>query len=165
MARVLEFDLGTPPATGELVTLTVDGRSVIVPAGTSLMRAAALAGAEIPRLCATDTLAAFGSCRVCLVEIEGRPGTPASCTTPVAPGMAVRTRSEQLDRLRRNVVELYLSDHPADCDVEGECELHALAATLGVRESRYATGGATHLSLPCDESNPYFSFDPAKCIV
>jgi formate dehydrogenase major subunit len=164
MARVVEFDLGTPPAIGEAVTLTIDGRAVTVPAGTSVMRAAALAGVEIPKLCATDSLAAFGSCRVCLVEIEGRAGTPASCTTPVAEGMVVRTRSELLGRLRRNVVELYLSDH-ADCTVEGECELHALAAELGVAESSYATGGASHADLPCDASNPYFSFDPAKCIV
>ena len=101
MARVLEYDLGTPEATGEPVTLTIDGRRVTVPAGTSILRAAAIAGTSIPKLCATDSLVAFGSCRVCLVEIEGRPGTPASCTTPVAPGMGVRTRSEQLERLRR----------------------------------------------------------------
>jgi formate dehydrogenase major subunit len=164
MARVLEFDFGTPAATGEPVTLTIDGTPVTVPAGTSILRAAAISGIAIPKLCATDTLAAFGSCRVCLVEIEGRAGTPASCTTPVAPGMAVRTRSELIDRLRRNVMELYLSDH-APHAAEGECELHAMAQSVGVAKSRYDQGGATHLALPCDESNPYFTFDPAKCIV
>ncbi|WP_293682769.1 molybdopterin-dependent oxidoreductase, partial [uncultured Phenylobacterium sp.] len=164
MARALEYDLGTPEAAGEPVTLSIDGVSVTAPAGTSILRAAAMAGTTIPKLCATDSLEAFGSCRVCLVEIEGRSGTPASCTTPVAPGMVVRTRSDRLERLRRNVVELYLSDHAAD-HLDGECELHDLAAILGVSESRYATGGASHQDLPCDASNPYFTFDPAKCIV
>ncbi len=78
------------------------------------MRAAAEAGVKVPRLCATDTLDAFGSCRVCLVEIEGRKGYPASCTTDVEEGMVVNTQSDALDELRRNVVELYVSDHPLD---------------------------------------------------
>src|SRR3954470_11962590 len=109
MARVLEYDFGTPEVTGAPVALSIDGRAVTAPAGTSILRAAAVAGIVIPKLCATDSLEAFGSCRVCLVEIEGRAGTPAACTTPVMEGMVVRTRSEQLDRLRRNVAELYLS--------------------------------------------------------
>src|SRR5580658_9547410 len=101
MAMIPEIDLGTPPVeAANMVTLTIDGREVRVAEGTSVLRAAALAGVDIPRLCATDTLAAFGSCRLCLVEIAGRGGTPASCTTPVAEGMAVATRSERLDRLR-----------------------------------------------------------------
>ena len=80
------------------VTLEIDGREVTVPAGTSVMRAAALADVAIPRLCATDSLEAFGSCRLCLIEIEGRKGFPASCTTPAETGMKVRTQSEQLWR-------------------------------------------------------------------
>lgn len=80
-------DFGTPARDGEAtVTLTIDGRAVTVPEGTSVMRAAAEAGIAIPKLCATDRLEPFGSCRLCLVEIEGRRGTPASCTTPVAEG-------------------------------------------------------------------------------
>ena len=162
-------DLGTPasPAQGQ-VTLEIDGNTVTVPAGTSVMRAAALAGARIPKLCATDTLKAFGSCRLCLVEIEGRRGYPASCTTEVAAGMKVRTDSPQLEKLRRGVVELYLSDHPLDCDTcpaDGHCELQSVAADLGVRESRYAAGGATQRGSPPDTSNPYFTFDPDLCIV
>ena len=77
------------------------------------MRAASLAGTDIPKLCATDSMKAFGSCRLCLVEIDGRPGTPASCTTPVAEGWSCARQSERLDRLRKGVMELYLSDHPA----------------------------------------------------
>ena len=72
-----------------MVTLDIDGQSVTVPEGTSIMRAAMELGTKIPKLCATDMLDAFGSCRLCLVEIEGRKGTPASCTTPVAPGIKV----------------------------------------------------------------------------
>ena len=162
-------DLGTPasPAAAQ-VTLEIDGNTVTVPAGTSVMRAAALAGARIPKLCATDTLKAFGSCRLCLVEIEGRRGYPASCTTEAAAGMQVRTDSPQLEKLRRGVVELYLSDHPLDCatcPADGHCELQSVAVGLGIRESRYAAGGATQRGSPPDASNPYFVFDPDLCIV
>src|SRR3954468_8944813 len=121
-------DLGTPAASGEPVTLEVDGATVTVPAGTSIMRAAALAGGDIPKLCATDTLKAFGSCRVCLVEIEGRKGFPASCTTEVTPGMKVRTQSDALSKLRRGVLELYVSEHPmGSCPDASRCELETLA--------------------------------------
>lgn len=167
-------DLGTPPSESDtLVTLSIDGQAVTVPAGTSVMRAAALAGTAIPKLCATDSLEAFGSCRLCLVEIEGRRGYPASCTTPVEAGMQVRTRSAKLDELRRGVMELYLSDHPLDCltcAANGDCELQDMAAAVGVREVRYGlTGHANHFEPPNktapDTSNPYFTYDPSKCIV
>jgi formate dehydrogenase major subunit len=161
-------DLGTPIKIGLPVSLTIDGRPVTVATGTSVMHAAALAGIAVPKLCATDSLEAFGSCRVCLVEIEGRKGYPASCTTEVEEGMEVRTRSERLDDLRRNVVELYVSDHPLDCDscsANGECELQDVAASLGVEESRYGPGKGGYRDVGKDSSNPYFSFDPAQCIV
>src|SRR6266705_6097900 len=106
-------DLGTPPVaepSTALVTVEIDGRTVTVPDGTSVMRAAALAGVRVPKLCATDTLKAFGSCRLCLVEIEGRKGYPASCTTLAADGIRVRTDSAKLTQLRRGVMELYISD-------------------------------------------------------
>src|SRR5919201_7011869 len=91
-------DFGTPEPVnaGGSVTLEIDGRAVTVPEGTSVMRAAALAGVKVPKLCATDTLKAFGACRLCLVEIEGRKGYPASCTTTVADGIKVRTESPKL---------------------------------------------------------------------
>jgi formate dehydrogenase major subunit len=161
-------DLGTPAATSaEPVTLEIDGAAVTVPAGTSVMRAAALAGTAIPKLCATDSLKAFGSCRLCLVEIEGRKGFPASCTTQVAPGMKVRTQSPRLEGLRRGVVELYISDHPLDCDgcpADGHCELQDAAAATGVTQSRYAAG-RTQRGVTPDVSNPYFDFVPDLCIV
>ncbi|MEQ1541321.1 MAG: formate dehydrogenase subunit alpha [Novosphingobium sp.] len=161
-------DSGTPAAGGEdAVGLTIDGRAVTVPAGTSVMRAAALCGGAIPSLCATDSLAAFGSCRMCLVEIEGRRGTPASCTTPVEPGMTVHTQSPRLARLRRSIMELYISDHPLDCltcSANNDCELQDTAAEVGLRDVRYGYAGANHLGAGSDGSNPYFDFDPAKCI-
>ncbi|HEX9808302.1 MAG TPA: formate dehydrogenase subunit alpha [Alphaproteobacteria bacterium] len=169
MALIKETDFGTPRSgSGTAVTLEIDGRAVAVPAGTSVMRAAAEIGTEIPRLCATDSLEAFGSCRLCLVEIEGAKGVPASCTTPVAEGMKVRTQSERLERLRRGVMELYISDHPLDCltcAANGDCELQDMAGVVGLREVRYGYDGANHLDAEVDDSNPYFSFDPAKCIV
>ena len=132
------------------------------------MRAAMEAGIKIPKLCATDSLDAFGSCRVCLVEIEGRGGTPASCTTPVAAGMRVATSNDRLRRLRRGVMELYISDHPLDCltcSANGDCELQDTAGEVGLREVRYGYDGANHLKQAKDQSNPYFDFDPSKCIV
>src|SRR5262249_32792424 len=159
---------GRPAGTGgEEVTITIDGVPVTVPAGTSVMRAAAEAGVKVPKLCATDTLEAFGSCRLCLVEIEGRRGYPASCTTPVEPGMKVRTQTSKLAQLRRGSMELYVSDHPLDCltcPANGNCELQEMAGAVGLREVRYGTQGKTHLALAKDESNPYFTFDPSKCI-
>ncbi|MFZ1834165.1 MAG: formate dehydrogenase subunit alpha, partial [Pseudomonadales bacterium] len=162
-------DFGTPaPASGRQVALNIDGFETLVPEGTSVMRAAAIAGIKVPKLCATDSLEAFGSCRVCLVQIGGRKGYPASCTTPVEPGMVVRTQTPELARLRRNVLELYISDHPLDCltcAANGDCELQDVAGAVGLREVRYGFDGANHLHAEKDQSNPYFSFDPARCIV
>ncbi len=169
MQSINDQDLGTPARhAAQTITLEVDGREVTVPAGTSIMRAAALADVMVPKLCASDTLEPFGSCRLCLVQIEGRNGYPASCTTPVESGMKVHTQSEKLTSLRRGVMELYMSDHPLDpfeCKAGGKCELHEMARVVGLERVRYADHGRTHRELPVDESNPYFSFDPSRCIV
>ena len=169
MPLVPEIDYGTPAAAGDrMVNLTIDGEQIAVPEGTSIMRAAMMRGTAIPRLCATNSLAAFGSCRLCLVEIEGRNGTPASCTTPVAEGMVVHTETERLARLRRGVMELYASDHPREWVSDpklAENELFQMAAAVGLREIRYPEDVTNHLAKPKDESNPYFTFDPARCIV
>ncbi|ATE66444.1 formate dehydrogenase subunit alpha [Rhizorhabdus dicambivorans] len=170
MAWIGEIDLGTKaaPVTAPMVSLTIDDQRIDVPEGTSVMRAAALMGTSIPKLCATDTLESFGSCRLCLVEIDGRAGYPASCTTPVTPGMVVRTQTEKLKSLRRGVMELYISDHPLDCltcSANGDCELQEQAGAVGLREVRYGYEGANHLVADKDESNPYFTFDSTKCIV
>lgn len=171
MSMLKEPDFGTPARPGAAtVSITVDGVNVTVPPGTSVMRAAKEAGLDIPKLCATDSLEAFGSCRLCVVEIDGVRGTPASCTTPVADGMVVRTQNERLGKLRRGVMELYISDHPLDCltcSANGDCELQDMAGVTGLREVRYGSGvdaGANHLDAPTDTSNPYFNFDESKCI-
>src|SRR5215475_5867635 len=169
MISIDEQDLGTPRRDSDkLVTLTIDGAEVTVPAGTSVMRAAALAGTNVPKLCATEQLESFGSCRLCLVQIEGMKGLPASCTTLVSQGMKVTTQNPQIAEIRRNVMELYISDHPLDCltcPANGHCELQDMAGVVGLREVRYGYEGANHLQSEKDTSNPYFTFDPSKCIV
>ena len=171
-------DHGTPARTGAPVTLTIDGQKITVPAGTSVMRAAKEAGITVPKLCATDSIEPIGSCRLCMVEIKGQRGTPASCTTPVSEGMEVQTQTTQLKRLRKGVMELYISDHPLDCltcAANGDCELQDMAGAVGLRDVRYqagenhfevrANGEANPRYIAKDISNPYFSYDPAKCIV
>jgi len=169
MTLLHEPDYGTPASTSpECIDVVVDGIPVSVPVGTSVMRAAADAGVGVPKLCATDSLQPFGSCRLCLVEIDGKKGTPASCTTPCEPGMVVRTQTPRVEELRRNVMELYISDHPLDCltcPANGDCELQDMAGVVGLREVRYGYDGENHLDAPTDNSNPYFSFDESKCIV
>jgi formate dehydrogenase major subunit len=170
MALMQEVDYGTPRSVAQtLVSLEIDGKPVTVPAGTSVMRAAIEVGVQVPKLCATDSVEAFGSCRLCLVEIEGRRGTPASCTTMAEPGMKVRTSSPKLHKLRRGVMELYISDHPLDCltcAANGNCELQDMAGVVGLREVRYGYEGQNHFKHNVtDTSNPYFQFEAAKCIV
>src|ERR1700755_738613 len=180
MSLIEEIDFGTPRSKSEaMVTLTIDGQSVTVPEGTSVMRAAMQAGTQIPKLCATDMVDAFGSCRLCLIEIEGRNGTPASFTTPAMNGLVVRTQTERLKKLRKGVMELYISDHPLDCltcAANGDCELQDMAGAVGLRDLRYGYEGENHVLaksngaanaawMPKDESNPYFTYDPSKCIV
>ena len=165
MTMIFEPDFGTPASHKlDQVNLEIDGRTITVPADTSIMRAALAAGIDIPKLCSTDSLKAFGSCRLCVIQVDGRNGTPSSCTTPVAEGMKVSTQSEKLDRIRRGVMELYLSDHPADCATGDECEVHGIAKKIGITTSRYSNA-ETHLDLVKDESNPYFTFDSTECIV
>ncbi len=180
MTLIKETDYGTPAShSNKLVTLEIDGQSVTVPEGTTVMRAAAELGIMVPKLCATDSVEAFGSCRLCLVEIEGRRGTPASCTTLVAQGIKVSTQNDRLARIRKGVMELYISDHPLDCltcAANGDCELQDMAGAVGLRDVRYGYEGENHvfarqngeanpLYLPKDVSNPYFHFEPSKCIV
>ncbi|HWM70650.1 MAG TPA: formate dehydrogenase subunit alpha [Steroidobacteraceae bacterium] len=169
MISIDESDLGTPRRDSDkLVTLTIDGEEITVPAGTSVMRAAASLGTKIPKLCATEQLEAFGSCRLCLVQIEGMKGLPASCTTLVSQGMKVTTQNEKIADVRRGVMELYISDHPLDCltcPANGHCELQDMAGAVGLREVRYGYEGENHLNLGKDTSNPYFTFDASKCIV
>jgi len=168
MALIRELDTGTPiRVSATTVTLTIDGQSVTVPKGTSVMAAAAVMGTQVPRLCATDSLEPFGSCRLCLVQIEGRRGYPASCTTPAEAGMVVHTENGEIAKRRRGVMELYISDHPLTCltcSANGDCELQDMAGKVGLRDVRYGYEGENHLDAPTDASNPYFTFEASKCI-
>ena len=168
MGLIRELDTGTPIRVSDAtVSLTIDGQGVTVPRGTSVMAAAATLGTRIPKLCATDSLEPFGSCRVCLVQIEGRRGYPASCTTPAEEGMVVHTQTDGIAKRRRGVVELYISDHPLTCltcSANGDCELQDVAGEVGLRDVRYGYAGENHLDAPTDDSNPYFTFEASKCI-
>ena len=179
MAITKEKNFGTKKISNEkLINVVIDGREINVPEGTSVMRAAIESGVDVPKLCASDNLDSFGSCRLCLVEIEGRKGYPSSCTTPVSEGMVVRTETPKLAKLRKGVMELYISDHPLDCltcAANGDCELQDMAGVVGLRDVRYGQNGDNHLPphgiennfryIPKDTSNPYFTYDPSKCIV
>ncbi|NMM26204.1 MAG: formate dehydrogenase subunit alpha [Glaciimonas sp.] len=169
MNQLNALDYGTPARASEkTITLEIDGVALQVAVGTSVMRAAVEAGVNLPKLCATDSLEPFGSCRLCLVEIEGRKGYPASCTTPCEPGMKVKTQTPKLADIRKGMMELYISDHPLDCltcPTNGNCELQDMAGVVGLREVRYGYDGKNHLKLEKDESNPYFTYDASKCIV
>lgn len=147
------------------IKLTIDGVEIATEQEVSVLEAARGAGVYIPNLCADPDLEPYGACRLCLVEIEGMEGLPTSCTTPVAEGMVVRTDTERINKVRRHVVELLLSDHPADCLLcakNRRCELQKVAAYLGVHQPRYKRLEREPLF---DPSNPFFSRDSEKCIL
>lgn len=149
-----------------MINLQIDGRPVTVPYGLTVLKAAGEAGIKIPTLCSIEGLTPFGSCRFCAVEIEGRKGYPASCTTTAEEGMKVSTDSETIRSMRSTIIELYLSDHDTGSDVyskSGVSRLKRLAAELGVDSPGF--GGLNHLNSAHDESNPYFRFDPSLCIL
>ncbi len=125
----------------------------------------------IPTLCDSKGLEPHGSCRVCSVEAAFKEGGPfktvASCHTPIAENMYLKPQSQKIKRLRKNIVELVLSDHPLDCltcEVNGNCELQSVAAEVGIREMRYPTDGKTHQNIEKDLSHPFMTSDLSKCI-
>ncbi|MEQ1793775.1 MAG: formate dehydrogenase subunit alpha [Nitrospira sp.] len=144
----------------ESILITIDGRPVTARDGDTVFTAAKRAGLTIPGLCSSDHLAPFGSCRLCVCEVDGQKGTPASCTTPVQAGMTVRAQTEPLARLRRNVTELLLSEQPTDGTLP--TALQALAQSVGLDHVRYRQPAVrAHVR---DSSNPFFIFDNAICI-
>ncbi len=152
-------------AAAPMVTLTIDGISVRVPAGTMILKAADSIGIRIPRLCYHPSLSIQGACRICIVEVAGMRNPVASCAYPVEEGMKVRTSSPQLRRLRRDIIELLLDNHPEDCQTcvrDGNCELQNLAYSHGVRERLYA---GERKRFPKDTSSRAVIRDPEKCIL
>jgi formate dehydrogenase major subunit len=141
------------------VTLTINGQRVTADSTDTIYRAAARARIRIPSLCASAHLSPYGSCRLCLAEIEGMKGLHATCSMPVREGMTVRTESEQLTRHRRNLIELYLSERPQGAPLQ---DLADLAKAYGVTQVRYPAGAQREPVL--DESSPFFTFDNQRCI-
>ncbi|MCL5673101.1 MAG: formate dehydrogenase subunit delta [Deltaproteobacteria bacterium] len=149
-----------------MVSIEVDGQKIIAKEGMTLLDAAAEAGIIIPSLCASKNLLPYGACRICAVEMEGKKGYVYACSAYVSEGMKIKTYTEKLFSLKRTLMELYLSDHPNDCltcPQNLDCELQKWASYFGVRKIRFR--GKSHLLSTVDESNPYFRFDPSRCIV
>jgi formate dehydrogenase alpha subunit len=149
----------------DLIPVTIDGQRIEVSEGTSVLEAAELIGIDVPRLCHDPVLGAVGTCRLCVVEIDGMRNLRSSCTTKVTPDMVVRTRSPRVVESRRTVLELLLSDHPADCltcEKMGNCKLAEYAYDYGVRQGGFA-GEEHHYEL--DDTNPFILRDMNKCIL
>ncbi|MBT3653500.1 MAG: formate dehydrogenase subunit alpha [Euryarchaeota archaeon] len=149
------------------IIMKINGQQVSGKSGQTIMQVARDNDISIPSLCDSPHLDAFGSCRMCIVEVDGMQGTPSSCTTLASEGMEIETGSERLWDLRKGITELYVSEHPLDCltcTANGDCELQDVAAEVGLREVRYDNTPA-NIGMPIDFSNPFFSFDASKCIV
>jgi predicted molibdopterin-dependent oxidoreductase YjgC len=149
----------------ENINLTINGKTITVPKGKTVLEAAQSGGIYIPTLCYYPDLKPYGGCRVCVVEIEGMRGLPPSCTTPATEGMKVHTETDAVNAVRRTVMELLIADHPSDCltcSADQHCELQKVAAYLGMREIRLPKKSPT---IAVDESNPFFELDRNKCIL
>jgi predicted molibdopterin-dependent oxidoreductase YjgC len=145
--------------------LTINGKEVTVSEGSTVLDAARAFGISIPTLCHHPKLTPFGGCRLCIVEIKGIPRPVTSCTTPVSEGMEVTTSSPKIEDLRKTVLELILSDHPADCMVcerAGDCTLQEMAYSYGIRENRFAGERRVYTK---KDANPFLERDMEKCIM
>ena len=148
-----------------MINLTIDGKPVTVPEGTSIMNAAETIGVRVPRLCYHPRLSIEGACRVCVVEVDGMRNLAASCAYPVAEGMVVRTMTPEIREIRRDIVELLIDNHPMDCQTcerDGNCELQDLAYSMGVRE-RYYKGERKRYEE--DHSSVSVIRVPEKCVL
>ncbi|MEW5866356.1 MAG: NADH-dependent [FeFe] hydrogenase, group A6 [Bacillota bacterium] len=156
----------TPQATpAKALRLTIDGRVVEAYEGDTVLDAARRAGIDIPTLCYHPAVGRIGSCRVCVVEIEGARTLPASCVTPASDGMVVRTNTHAVREARRTVVELLLASHPQDClecERNGRCELQDLAMRLGIRKARFQR--EKNYRKP-DVSSPALVREPDRCVL
>lgn len=150
----------------DMVKLTIDGKEIQVPKGSTILQAAKAAGVDIPTLCYHEELDVKAMCRVCVVEVAGARTLQAACSQPATDGMVVLTNSPAVRKARRMNVELLLSNHPQDClnCVRNQrCDLQALADKLGIRQQRFTSRSKTHL--PRDTSSAALVRDPEKCIL
>jgi predicted molibdopterin-dependent oxidoreductase YjgC len=148
-----------------MVRIVINGKEFSVPENTTILDAARKNHIAIPTLCNHPKLTPSGGCRLCIVEVKGVPRPVASCTTPVTDGMEITTSTQQLEDLRKLVLELIISDHPNDCmvcEATGSCALQELAYTYGVRGIEYA--GERRIYTKRD-GNPFIERDLEKCIL
>jgi len=149
------------------IELTINGRKVSAEADASILQTALANGIYIPHLCHHKDLTPSGVCRLCLVEVNGT-WTTISCKTPVAAGMSVRTETPAIQSVRKVTVELLLADHQTDClacGADTDCGLQRVAHHVGVDATRLARLRKRAAPLPLDESNPFFTFDPNRCVL
>ena len=149
----------------EKIAFTIDGQRVETTPGTTVLQAALDAGIYIPNLCYSPKLEPYGGCRLCICKISGMRGLPTACTTRAAEGMVVESDTDEVNQVRRMILELMISDHPADClscGANQECELQKVSNFLGIKELRVSR----HVRAPkIDDSNPFFVRDSSKCIL
>ena len=148
----------------EMVNVIIDGVSVQVEKGSTILQAAQKAGINIPTLCYLKDVNQIGACRVCLVEVKGAKALQPSCVYPVTEGLEVMTNTAKVREARKGVVELLLSNHPADClncVRSGSCELQNLAQQMGIRKNRFEGEQST---FPIDERSVAIVRDPNKCV-
>ncbi len=148
-----------------MIKITIDGKTVEVPEGTTVLDAARMHDIPIPTLCHHPKLTPFGGCRMCVVWIKGIPRPVTSCTTPATNGMEVTASSPQLDALRKTILELILSDHPNDCMVcerAGDCTLQELAYFYSIRDPQFKGERRVYAKR---DGNPFLERDMEKCIL
>ncbi len=147
-----------------MIRLSIDGRPVELEEPVNLLEAAKKAGIYIPNLCYMKELSTFAGCRLCLVEIEGHPKLETSCSTLAEDGMVVRTNTEEIREIRKELLDLLISNHPMDCltcEMAGICQLQKLCYDYGVKEASYKRGDQV---FTIDDANPIMIRDQAKCI-
>jgi NADH dehydrogenase/NADH:ubiquinone oxidoreductase subunit G len=147
------------------VSVTIDGNTVQAPEGTNLIEAADLAGIHIPNLCYLKGMKGIGACRLCLVEVEGLKAPVIACNTKVKEGMVVNTNTENIQEIRKFVVDLLLSMHPLDCMTctkAGVCNLQRYAYDFELKESTFTR---KKFGYPIDQANPFIKRDPDYCVL
>ncbi|MDA8241350.1 MAG: molybdopterin-dependent oxidoreductase [Nitrospiraceae bacterium] len=150
---------------GKMVNLKIDGKEVQLDEGTNLIEAAAAAGVHIPNLCYLKGMKGIGACRLCVVEVEGGKAPVIACNTKVKEGMAVATRTERVQEIRKFVIDLILSMHPLDCMTctkAGVCNLQQYAYDFEIKESSFTR---KKFGYPTDEANPFIKRDPEYCVL
>ena len=147
-----------------MINLTINGKSIFVPEGSTILEAAKQNNIYIPNLCYLEGVHKFGSCRLCVVEVEGARTLQASCMVPAREGMVIRTNTETTRKARKALYELLLSDHPKDClscERNQSCELQEMGNVLGVTEARFEGKRAKGQI----DTSPSISRDMSKCIL